>query len=136
MIIGAPWLATSFFINKFNDQNLPGVIFKNITYRPSGSIYHARVPRYDGQSCSGIEIMIQDKNLFQPLKTATTILILMQQLHPREFQWEKNDYIDKLFGTNELRIMAAHNKSPDFIPSLWLQDVYRFYKFRKPFLLY
>ena len=136
MIIGAPWLATSFFINKLNDQNLPGVIFKKITYRPSGSIYHARVPRYDGQSCSGIEIVIQDKNLFQPLKTATTILILMQQLHPREFQWEKNDYIDKLFGTNELRISAAQNKSPDYIPSLWLQDVYRFYEFRKPFLLY
>ena len=136
MIIGAPWLATSFFINKLNDQNLPGVIFKNITYRPSGSIYHARVPRYDGQSCSGIEIVIQDKNLFKPLKTATTILILMQQLHPREFQWEENDYIDKLFGTNELRIIAAQNKSPDYVPSLWLQDVYKFYEFRKPFLLY
>ena len=66
----------------------------------------------------------------------TTILILMQQLHPREFQWEKNDYIDKLFGTNELRIIAAQNKSPDYVPSLWLQDVYKFYEFRKPFLLY
>tara|TARA_Y100000590_G_C15665420_1_gene994260 strand:+ start:109 stop:1419 length:1311 start_codon:yes stop_codon:yes gene_type:complete len=136
MIIGAPWLSTPFIVEKLNKQNLPGVLFKAINYRPSGSIYHARVPRYDGQSCSGIKIMIQDRNLFKPIATATTILILIQQLHPREFQWEKNDYIDKLFGTNDLRIIAAQKKPPDHLPPLWLQDVYKFNEFRKPFLLY
>ena len=136
MIIGAPWLSTSFFIEKLRDQNLPGVFFETINYRPNGSIYHARVPKYDGQSCSGIELIIQDRNLFEPINTATTILILIQQLHPREFQWEKNDYIDKLFGTNELRIIAAQNKTPDHLQPLWMQDVYKFNEFRKPYLLY
>ena len=136
MMVGSPWLSTSFLIEKLNDQNLPGVSFRAINYRPNGSIYHARVPKYDGKSCSGIEIIIEDKYYFKPIATATSILILIQQLHPREFQWEKNDYIDKLFGTNELRIIAAQKKTPDHLPPIWLKDVYKFNEFRKPFLIY
>ena len=34
-------------------------------------------------------------------------MLLIERLHPREFQWEKDDYLDKLFGTNDLRVIAA-----------------------------
>jgi len=136
MIVGAPWLTSSFIIEKLKDQNLPGVEFNSLKYRPKGSIYHARVPKFDGKSCSGIEIKIIDKDIFKPIATATTILILIQQLHPREFQWEKNDYIDKLFGSNELRIIAAQKKPPDHLPAIWFKDVYKFNEFRQPFLIY
>jgi uncharacterized protein YbbC (DUF1343 family) len=71
-----------------------------------------------------------------PLPTATTIMLLMQRLHPREFQWEKEDYIDKLFGTNDLRIVAAQKKPPDHLPAMWAKDVYKFNDFRQPYLIY
>ena len=51
----------------------------------------------------GIEVLIKDINQFNPLSTATSIMLLIERLHPREFQWEKDDYLDKLFGTNDLR---------------------------------
>ena len=135
-IVGAPWLATSFLIEKIRGQGLPGVEFKEVKYRPSGSIYHERIPKFDGQSCSGIRIIINDKDKFKPLPTATTIMLLMQRLHPREFQWEKEDYIDKLFGTNDLRIVAAQKKPPDHLPAMWAKDVYKFNDFRQPYLIY
>ena len=136
MIVGAPWLATSFLLEKLNDQQLPGVEFREVKYRPGGSIYHSKVPKYDGQSCSGIQIEIKDRNTYSPIVTATTLMLLIQRLHPREFQWEKDDYIDKLFGSNELRILSAQNKPIDHLPAIWAKDVYKFSEFRQSFLIY
>ena len=136
MIVGAPWLATSFLLEKLNDQKLPGVEFLEIKYRPSGSIYHSKVPKFDGQSCSGIQIVIKDKDEYRPIVTATTLMLLIQRLHPREFQWEKDDYVDKLFGSNELRILSAQNKPIDHLPAIWAKDVYKFSEFRQSFLIY
>jgi len=136
MMVGAPWLVTSFLIQKLNDQNINGVEFKEVNYRPSGSIYYTRVPQYDGQSCSGIEIVIKDRDEFDPLQTATTLIMLINHLHPREFQWKEDGYIDKLFGSDLLRVLAAQKKPPDHLPALWAHDVYKFNEFRQPFLIY
>ena len=136
LVVGAPWLATSFLLTKLNEQELPGVEFKEVKYRPSGSIYHTKVPKFDGQSCSGIKIMIKDKNKYEPVVTATTMMLYIQRLHPREFQWEKDGYVDKLFGSNELRVIAAQNKPPGHLPAIWARDVYKFSEFRQPFLIY
>ncbi len=136
LIVGSPWLSTSYLLQKLKEQNLSGVEFKEIEYRPMGSTYHERSPKYDNLKCSGIELIITDQNVFQPISTATSILILIHQLFPRQFQWEENNYIDKLFGSNELRIIAAQKKSPDQLPPLWSKDVYKFNVFRQPFLIY
>lgn len=136
LIVGAPWLSTSFLIDKLRSTELDGVEFEEINYRPKGSIYQEKTPKYDGKSCSGIKVIITNRNFFKPLQTATTILFLINQLHPREFQWEENDYIDKLFGTNELRILAAQKKPAAHLQAIWSKDVYKFSEFRKRFLLY
>lgn len=135
-IVGAPWLVTSFLIEKLNDQGLTGVEFKEVKYRPIGSGDYLRVPKYDGQSCSGIELVVKDRAQFKPLSTATTLMLLIQRLHPREFQWEEGDYIDKLFGTKDLRIVAAQKKPPDHLPALWAKDIYEFNDFRQSYLIY
>ncbi|MEO2186224.1 MAG: hypothetical protein ABGX30_06580, partial [bacterium] len=73
---------------------------------------------------------------FNPITTATTLIMLINQLHPLEFQWKENGYIDKLFGSDLLRLLAAQKKSPDYLPSQWVHDVYKFNEFRQPFLIY
>ena len=136
LIVGAPWLSTTFLLDKLRSKLFKGVEFSEISYRPHGSSYHKRVPKYDGQSCSGIKIFIKNKDTFEPLKVATSILILINQLHPREFQWEANDYIDKLFGTNELRVIAAQKKPASHLAAIWSQDIFKFSEFRQKFLIY
>jgi uncharacterized protein YbbC (DUF1343 family) len=136
MIVGSPWLGASFLLQKLNDQKLKGVEFKAVNYRPTGSIYHTRIPQYDGQSCSGIQLTITDRDEFNPITTATTLIMLINQLHPLEFQWKADGYIDKLFGSDLLRLLAAQKKSPDYLPSQWVHDVYKFNEFRQPFLIY
>ena len=136
MVVGSPWLSTSYLLRKLKEQNLPGVTFKEIEYRPSGSTYYKRVPKFDNLKCSGIKLIIIDQDIFKPIETATAILIFIDQLFPRQFQWEENNYIDKLFGSNELRILAAQQKNPDHLPALWSREVYKFNEFRQAFLIY
>ncbi len=136
MVVGSPWLSTSYLLRKLKEQNLPGVSFKEVEYRPIGSTYLKRIPKFDNLKCSGIELLITDKNIFKPIETATSMLILIDQLFPRQFRWEENNYIDKLFGSNELRILAAQKKDADHLPALWSKDVYKFNEFRQPFLIY
>jgi len=136
LVLGAPWLGTSYFLDKLNNEKLKGVEFKEITYRPMGSIYYNRVPKYDGKACSGIQLKITDRNEFNPLITATTMMVLIHHLHPKEFQWTADGYIDKLFGTDLLRVIASQNKTPDHIPPQWMHDVLKFNDFRQQFLIY
>ena len=136
MVVGSPWLSTSYLLRKLKEQNLPGVTFKEIEYRPSGSTYYKRVPKFDNLKCSGIKLIIIDQDIFKPIETATSMLIFIDQLFPRQFQWEENNYIDKLFGSNELRILAAQQKNPDHLPALWSRDIYKFNEFRQAFLIY
>lgn len=136
LYVGAPWLVANFFLEKLNDFGLRGVLFEEIKYRPRGSIYYNRVPKYDGQSCSGIKMSITDKNEFDPISTATSMIMLIHHLHPREFQWTGDGYIDKLFGSDLLRTLTAQNKSPEMLPPQWVHDVYLFNQFRQPYLIY
>ena len=107
-----------------------------MSYRPAGSPYYNRVPQYDGLSCSGLEIIIMDQDLVKPLETATTIISLINQLHPREFQWIGHGYIDKLFGSDLLRVFVAQKKPPAYLPPQWMHDELKFSEFRQRFLLY
>ena len=136
LIVGAPWLSTTYLLEKIKEQNLPGVKFKELEYRPKGSTYQKRTPKYDNQKCSGIALTITDENIFEPIRTATSLLVLINQLFPRQFKWEENNYIDLLFGSNELRILSAQKKNPDNLPPLWSKDVYKFNEFRQAFLIY
>ena len=136
LIFGSPWLATKFFKEKLEMLNLPGVSFKEIEYRPTGSPYYDRVPKYNGMSCSGLKVSIVDRKLVKPIEIATSIMTLISQLHPREFRWESNGYIDKLFGSNQLRLFVAQRKPPDYLSPQYMHDEIEFSKFRETFLLY
>ena len=136
LIFGSPWLASSFFKEKLDMLNLPGVSFEEIEYRPKGSMYYNRVAKYNGRSCSGIKINVIDKNLVKPLETATSIITLIEKLHPREFQWAAHGYIDKLFGSNQLRLFVAQKKPPSYLSPQYMHDEIEFSKFRNKFLLY
>ena len=63
-------------------------------------------------------------------------MALIHHLHPREFFWVGDNYIDKLFGTSLLKTTIAQKKSPDTLPPQWSHDIYLFNQFRKPYLIY
>lgn len=133
---GAPWISGDVFYDKIVALNLPGVKFRHIRYTPNIANIDGSIPLYFEEECSGVEFEIIDRNLFDPLATATAVIILAYQLHPRQFQWVHDQYIDKLFGYNLLTTFAAQGKAPQYLPPQWTKDVLRFSEFRNRFLLY
>ena len=94
------------------------------------------VPLHVNKVCSGVDIIITDPNRYDPLATTTAIIILANQLYPREFKWDELNRIDMLFGHSQLRIFAEQGKPANYLPPLWLKDVLKFNEFRQKFLLY
>ena len=133
--VGAPWIAGLHLYQVLERQKLPGVNFKAVSFTPHQTHSSAEIPAYLDQTCNGVEIEIKDRETFDPLLTAITIIILTEQLYPRQFSWN-GDYIDKLFGYDLLRTFVAQKKQPEYLPGRWAHDVIRFSEFRKRFLLY
>ncbi len=133
--IGAPWIAGMHLQQVLENQKLPGVKFIAISFTPHQARSSTEIPAYLDQVCNGVEIEITDRESFDPLLTAISIIILTEQLYPRQFSWN-GDYIDKLFGYDLLRTFVAQKKQPEYLPGRWTHDVIRFNEFRERFLLY
>ena len=133
---GAPWISGKVFFQKVSALELPGVTFSHIQYTPTQVKGDGSVPLYYQERCSGIEFEITDREVFDPIATATSIIIIAYQLYPRQFQWIHDNYADKLFGYNLLSTFAAQGKKPKYLPPQWVMDVIRFSEFRERFLLY
>jgi len=136
MRAGAPWLSGFHLAEKLIKLDLPGVEFRVVEYIPRKKEANKAVPLHVNKVCNGIDILITDPNRFDPLATATSILILANQLYPKEFKWDELNRIDMLFGHSQLRLFAAQGKPANYLPPLWLKDVIKFNEFRQKFLIY
>ena len=136
MRAGAPWLSGFHLAEKLIKLDLPGVEFRVVEYIPRKRPADKAIPLHVNKVCNGVDILITDPNRFDPLATATSIMILANQLYPKEFKWDELNRIDMLFGHSQLRLFAAQGKPANYLPPLWLKDVLKFNEFRQKFLLY
>lgn len=79
-VIGAPWLDGWAAADRFNAQNLPGVVARALPFTPS-------VSKYAGQLCQGIMLHVVDEQVFRPVATGLHLLATIIRQHPQHFQW-------------------------------------------------
>ena len=135
-MVGAPWISSNQLLKHLQAERLRGVVFRAVRYTPGNSSLLNTVPQYAQQRIGGVIMEITDRNTFDPIATATTILTLVHQLYPREFQWIGDDYVDRLFGHGLLRTFIAQRKPPAYLHPQWMHDEIKFSEFRQTFLLY
>lgn len=76
-LVGAPWIDPDLFAGHLNRENLPGVIFKPIYFRPFFGLYQS-------ENCKGVSIIIKDEKKFLPVTTQFTILGVLKRLYPEK----------------------------------------------------
>jgi len=134
--IGAPWLDSKQLLDKLSELNLKGVQFyrKDFTPRfiPSKSTY----PKYKDQKCIGIGINIIDKSQASPLLITVNIIDIISEIHPNDFKFNSNNFIDKLYGSDMLRKIILSDDDTKILFEKWNKDQIEFKKTREPFLLY
>lgn len=131
---GAPWVNAEIIAGELNSYNFEGVIFEPVTFTPSEKI-SAYPPKFFNKQCSGIYIKVTDKYKFDAVKCGTAILIALYKNCP-EFRFNKDNFIDKLAGTDKLRKMILAENTTDEIESAMLVSLTGFNTIRSQYLLY
>lgn len=131
---GAPWLISELTAGELNSYNFEGVMFEPVTFTPSEKI-SAYPPKFFNKLCNGVYIKVTDKNKFDAVKCGTAILIALYKNYP-EFRFNKDNFIDKLAGTDRLRKLISGGSPLDEIVNSYNEELQSFRQIRSKYLLY
>lgn len=100
-VVGAPFINGNELAREFNKINLPGIIARATSFKPS-------YQKYKNELCSGVHFHITDREKIKPLKSIISLLEIIQNLYPDQFKFRsvadgERSFFDLLAGTNELR---------------------------------
>jgi len=134
---GAPFLEARAVAEKLQDQGLPGVRFRACHFEPT-------FQKHAGARCGGAQIHVTDRAIFEPVRTAVTILQQAKALAPADFIWRGPPYeyetekkpIDILWGSDALREGIDNGMTADAILAGVGDEMRAFEELVEPYLLY
>ena len=130
-IIGAPWINGSTLLNRMLPYLTETDLIDTITFIPSDLPGKSMNPKYENQICHGLRI----HHLEDPIGWTIQLLNNLNFLYSEEFYFLPSHFIDKLYGSDELRlaITNAHH-SIEELKEKW--EIEKFYKMSKKYYLY
>ncbi len=131
-LIGAPYIKGWELAAVLNQENLPGVFFREAYFSPVFS-------KYERETAGGVQLHITDCKQFDPLLSGIAIIEKTRRLYPGKFAWVKSGeryLIDLLAGTDQLRLHIDQGKSAKEIVQQWEDELNKFEEMRKRYLLY
>jgi len=132
--IGAPWCDGGQLADELNSYNFEGVIFEPVSFTPSEKI-SAYPPKFFNETCNGVYIKVTDKNKFKAVIAGVAILLSLKKLYP-DFIFNKDNYIDKLAGTDKMRKNVLNNEDCKSFINSWGENLEEFKNVRSQYLLY
>ncbi len=81
-VVGAPYVDGQKLAAFLNERNLNGVRFVPIRYKPAASVFK-------GEDCGGINIIVTNREEFEPIRTGIEIAVALRKLYPTEWKMEK-----------------------------------------------
>ena len=125
-ILGAPWIKAQELAAALNTSRLRGVRFVPSEFTPTGSTHAEKV-------CGGVQILITDRDLVEPLKIGWTVAHQLQKLYGE--QWESDRY-QRLLGDEAVLAAIKSGRSPAEIEALYQDELQEFLKRREQYLIY
>lgn len=106
---GTPFIRGGELTDALRRYNLPGVLFDVVTFKPQSG-------KFTGELCQGVKLAVTDRKTFNPFKTATALLLVLQRLYPDRTGLDKgNIFFDRLAGTPLFREMIIQQQPIDLI---------------------
>ncbi len=125
-VIGAPWMDGQRLAKYLNERSLPGIRFVPIRFRPNASVFK-------DEELSGVNFVITDRRVFEPLRTGVEIAVALRTLYPNEWQAER---YARLLVNGEILEMVVRGERPEAIMQKFRSVSSEFETRRRPFLLY
>lgn len=133
--IGAPWIDKKELAQEMNNHNLPGVVFKPVSYTPRDIPGRSINSKYRGEQCNGVQIQVTTRNELRAVATGVYLIYTIHQLYPEDFSWRRSA-IDRLYGSDQLRKSIDAGKTPQEIVEQWRAGLENFTSAREKYLLY
>jgi uncharacterized protein YbbC (DUF1343 family) len=136
-LVGAPWIDGERLAAALSSEDLDGALFRPATFRPM-------FQKHAGQSCSGIQVIVNDPDSFRPFAAYLTLIREARRQSGDAFEWRTEAYefetsrlaIDLLLGRSDLRPLLESGARLAAMQRLWEDDLDQFRASRRPFLLY
>jgi len=126
-LIGSEWIDPLNFAEKLNAKNLPGVKFQPYWFKP---LYLS----FKDKELKGVRLILTDKKIFKPIRTALEILTLLETLYPDKYAPPGN--FSKVWGVDYILTNVKEGKTAEDIEKMWENDLKEFNKKREKYLLY
>lgn len=129
-VFSAPGISGQALCQWLNRRRLQGVSFYPHPYK----IGHEKEIR------DGVRIAVHNPDRFCPVTTSVFIIATLQKLGGFDLIWRRDgtreDFFDKLYGTDQVRLALQAGEKPQAIIRGWQSSSTAFKLSRKPFLLY
>jgi uncharacterized protein YbbC (DUF1343 family) len=125
-LFGAPWIDERGLAARLNGLHLAGVRFVPYRFTPTSSVHKDK-------PCGGVQIILTDRNAFDPLECGLSLAWALKAQHGSEF---KVDGVNNLlFNKSVLEKLKAATDAPRFTP-MWEDDLKAFQAVRSKYLAY
>ncbi len=125
-VVGAPWIDGRKLAAFLNERNLGGVRFIPVKFKPNASVFK-------GEEVGGINIVVTDRERFEPVRTGIEIAAALRKLYPTDWKLEK--YLNLIVNQTSFEQLKRAD-APEDIEKSWQKDLDDFKKRRAQFLLY
>jgi uncharacterized protein YbbC (DUF1343 family) len=136
-IMGAPWIDGEKLVKELLKEDLPGVVFRPLSFEPT-------FQKFRGVVCGGVQQHVVDREVYRPVRTGFALLRAARRLWPREFYWRPPPYeyelerpaIDILAGNGRIRKWIEEDRPLSEIEDSWRVDLGRFKSVRERYLIH
>lgn len=125
-VVGAPWIKGQELAASLNRRNIAGVRFVPLRFTPNASVFK-------DESCSGINIIITDREKFRSVRAGIEIAVALRRLYPND--WKVDSYLRLLVNAATLE-HVKRGDLPENIERSWAVGLAEFERARATVLLY
>jgi uncharacterized protein YbbC (DUF1343 family) len=123
---GAPWIDGRKLAARLNSLGLNGIRFLPYRFTPDAS-------QFKGEQCGGVQIVLTDRDEFDPLETGLSIVRELKDLFGESFDV---DNVDRLLFNKDVLEKVKASTGPTHYRSLWQSELDEFMARRAKYLLY
>ncbi|HKB64288.1 MAG TPA: exo-beta-N-acetylmuramidase NamZ domain-containing protein [Pyrinomonadaceae bacterium] len=125
-VVGAPWIDGQQLASYLNSQRIVGVRFVPLRFTPTTSVFK-------GEECSGVNIIVTDRDRFRPVTSGLEIAVALRKLYPS--QWKIDSYLRLLVNADSLERLKRGDSAGE-IQRSWSAQLEDFKKRRARVLIY
>ena len=125
-VIGAPYIDGRKLAEALNTAKLAGVRFVPVRFTPTTSVNK-------GVECGGVNIIITQRESFEPLITGLEIAAQIYKLYPKDFNVDR---FNRLLVNDQIFAAFKQGSEAKALRQIWASELEQFKAMRQKYLLY